>query len=58
LQIQEIFDEAGIRGFWKGVLPSLIMVCWKWISFMLRSITKRLLFKSGKQSFHTVHAVW
>lgn len=34
LQIQEIYGEAGIWGFWKGVLPTLIMVCWKWISFM------------------------
>ncbi|WVZ08719.1 hypothetical protein V8G54_022065 [Vigna mungo] len=33
--IQEIFDEAGIRGFWKGVLPSLIMVSNPSIQFML-----------------------
>ncbi|XP_020211617.1 peroxisomal nicotinamide adenine dinucleotide carrier [Cajanus cajan] len=33
--IQEIFDEAGIWGFWKGVLPTLIMVSNPSIQFML-----------------------
>ena len=26
LQIQELYDEAGIKGFWKGVIPTMIMV--------------------------------
>jgi len=25
-QIREVYDEAGITGFWKGVIPTLIMV--------------------------------
>lgn len=26
LQIQEVYDEAGLWGFWRGVFPTLIMV--------------------------------
>ncbi|KAH7430161.1 hypothetical protein KP509_09G086400 [Ceratopteris richardii] len=33
--IQDLYDEAGIRGFWKGVLPTLIMVSNPAIQFML-----------------------
>ncbi|RZB72965.1 Peroxisomal nicotinamide adenine dinucleotide carrier isoform B [Glycine soja] len=33
--IQEIYSEAGILGFWKGVLPTLIMVSNPSIQFML-----------------------
>ncbi|XAR65902.1 hypothetical protein NMG60_11011898 [Bertholletia excelsa] len=33
--IQEVYDEAGLWGFWKGVLPSLIMVSNPSIQFML-----------------------
>lgn len=25
-QIREVYDEAGVTGFWKGVIPTLIMV--------------------------------
>lgn len=25
-QVQEVYDEAGVWGFWKGVIPTLIMV--------------------------------
>lgn len=25
-QIQDVYDEAGVTGFWKGVIPTLIMV--------------------------------
>ncbi|XP_028783801.1 peroxisomal nicotinamide adenine dinucleotide carrier [Neltuma alba] len=31
----EIFSEAGVVGFWKGVIPSLIMVCNPSIQFMI-----------------------
>ncbi|KAL2598151.1 hypothetical protein AAZV13_11G206300 [Glycine max] len=34
-QIQDIYSEAGILGFWKGVLPTLIMVSNPSIQFML-----------------------
>lgn len=27
LQIQEVYDEGGLWGFWRGVFPTLIMVC-------------------------------
>ncbi|MBA0665457.1 hypothetical protein Goklo_005311, partial [Gossypium klotzschianum] len=33
--IQEVYDEAGLLGFWKGVFPTLIMVSNPSIQFML-----------------------
>ncbi|KAA3481936.1 peroxisomal nicotinamide adenine dinucleotide carrier-like [Gossypium australe] len=33
--IQEVYDEAGLFGFWKGVFPTLIMVSNPSIQFML-----------------------
>ncbi|KAJ0258698.1 Peroxisomal nicotinamide adenine dinucleotide carrier [Hirschfeldia incana] len=33
--IREIYDEAGVTGFWKGVVPTLIMVCNPAMQFML-----------------------
>lgn len=39
LQIQEVYDEAGVWGFWKGVFPTLIMVREKWLLYVLRDIT-------------------
>lgn len=26
-QIQEVYGEAGVWGFWNGVFPTLFMVC-------------------------------
>ncbi|CAI0443526.1 unnamed protein product [Linum tenue] len=41
--IQEIIDEAGIPGFWKGVLPTLIMVSNPAIQFMIyETLLKKL----------------
>ncbi|CAN8317433.1 unnamed protein product [Cochlearia groenlandica] len=33
--IREIYDEAGVTGFWKGVIPTLIMVSNPSMQFML-----------------------
>lgn len=33
--IKELYDEAGVLGLWKGVFPTLIMVCNPAIQFML-----------------------
>ncbi|KAE9615012.1 hypothetical protein Lal_00048235 [Lupinus albus] len=33
--VQEVYQEAGVLGFWKGVLPTLIMVSNPSIQFML-----------------------
>ncbi|EXB56229.1 hypothetical protein L484_024766 [Morus notabilis] len=32
---QEVYAEAGIAGFWKGIIPTLIMVCNPSIQFMI-----------------------
>jgi len=41
--IQEVFDEAGVWGFWKGVFPTLIMVSNPSMQFMLyETMLKRL----------------
>uniref|UniRef100_A0A6N2NKY5 Peroxisomal nicotinamide adenine dinucleotide carrier n=1 Tax=Salix viminalis TaxID=40686 RepID=A0A6N2NKY5_SALVM len=51
--IQELYDEAGIRGFWKGVFPTLIMVSNPSMQFMLYETMlkklkrKRALAKQG-----------
>ncbi|KAH7510813.1 hypothetical protein FEM48_ZijujUnG0085400 [Ziziphus jujuba var. spinosa] len=34
-QVREVFSEAGITGFWKGIIPTLIMVCNPSIQFMI-----------------------
>ncbi|KAL2906905.1 Peroxisomal nicotinamide adenine dinucleotide carrier [Bienertia sinuspersici] len=31
----EVYNEAGIRGYWKGIVPTLIMVCNPSIQFMI-----------------------
>ncbi|KZV55475.1 peroxisomal nicotinamide adenine dinucleotide carrier, partial [Dorcoceras hygrometricum] len=41
--VQEVYGEAGVLGFWKGVFPTLIMVSNPAIQFMLyESLVKRL----------------
>ncbi|KAJ0558528.1 putative mitochondrial carrier domain protein [Helianthus annuus] len=41
--VQEVFNEAGILGFWKGVFPTLIMVSNPSIQFMLyETLLKKL----------------
>ncbi|XP_021904062.1 peroxisomal nicotinamide adenine dinucleotide carrier [Carica papaya] len=50
IDIQEVYDEAGLWGFWKGVFPTLIMVSNPSIQFMLyetmlKKLKKRTLEK-------------
>ncbi|XP_057740916.1 peroxisomal nicotinamide adenine dinucleotide carrier-like [Arachis stenosperma] len=46
----EVYSEAGIVGFWKGVIPALIMVCNPSIQFMIyESSLKRLRARSSKK---------
>lgn len=33
--VNEVYHEAGIKGFWKGIVPTLIMVCNPSIQFMI-----------------------
>ncbi|KAK9100619.1 hypothetical protein Scep_024049 [Stephania cephalantha] len=43
LQAREVHEEAGIRGFCKGIIPTLIMVCNPSIQFMIyECLVKRL----------------
>ncbi|THU47040.1 hypothetical protein C4D60_Mb09t11300 [Musa balbisiana] len=35
LAVREVYHEAGIKGFWKGLIPTLIMVCNPSIQFMI-----------------------
>ncbi|XP_022747108.1 peroxisomal nicotinamide adenine dinucleotide carrier-like [Durio zibethinus] len=44
--IQEVYDEAGFWGFWKGVFPTLIMVSNPSIQFMLYETMLKKLKKS------------
>ncbi|XP_061346992.1 peroxisomal nicotinamide adenine dinucleotide carrier-like [Gastrolobium bilobum] len=37
--VNEVYGEAGIIGFWKGVIPALIMVCNPSIQFMIYEST-------------------
>ncbi|GLT43771.1 hypothetical protein SLA2020_177020 [Shorea laevis] len=48
--IQEVYDEAGFWGFWKGVVPTLIMVSNPSIQFMLYETMLKKLKK--KRSLH------
>ncbi|VAI08130.1 unnamed protein product [Triticum turgidum subsp. durum] len=49
--IREVYRESGISGFWKGLVPTLIMVCNPSIQFMIyETLSKRLKSKrSGKR---------
>ncbi|KAG6403451.1 hypothetical protein SASPL_135673 [Salvia splendens] len=39
----EVYNESGVAGFWKGIVPTLIMVCNPSIQFMIyESLLKRL----------------
>jgi hypothetical protein len=33
-QIQEVYHESGIRGFWKGLIPTLIMVSYLLLKYI------------------------
>ncbi|KAK9928573.1 hypothetical protein M0R45_025702 [Rubus argutus] len=54
--VHEVYTEAGITGFWKGIVPTLIMVCNPAIQFMIyegslkRLREKRATSKQGKKS--------
>ncbi|XP_065872119.1 peroxisomal nicotinamide adenine dinucleotide carrier [Euphorbia lathyris] len=46
--IQEVYDEGGVWGFWRGVLPTLIMVSNPSMQFMLyETMLKKLKRKRG-----------
>ncbi|XP_021296909.1 peroxisomal nicotinamide adenine dinucleotide carrier-like isoform X2 [Herrania umbratica] len=50
---REVYAEAGIRGFWKGIIPTLIMVCNPSIQFTIyESSLKRLKEKRAANNKH------
>lgn len=51
--VREVYTEAGIGGFWKGIIPTLIMVCNPSIQFMIyESSLKRLKEKRAADKKH------
>ncbi|KAM7509074.1 hypothetical protein LguiA_019527 [Lonicera macranthoides] len=56
---REVYGEAGISGFWKGIIPTLIMVCNPSIQFMIyESLLKRLRAKhAAKQGSKNISAL-
>lgn len=60
LAMKEVYREAGIQGFWKGIIPTLIMVCNPSIQFMIYETSlKHLRAKrtANKQGVKTVTAL-
>ncbi|XP_043702685.1 peroxisomal nicotinamide adenine dinucleotide carrier-like [Telopea speciosissima] len=58
--VREVYSEAGIKGFWKGIIPTLVMVCNPSIQFMIyESLLKHLKAKRAatKQSSKGVSAL-
>nr|GMD43537.1 peroxisomal nicotinamide adenine dinucleotide carrier-like [Ipomoea batatas] len=54
----EVYNESGIIGFWKGVIPALIMVSNPSIQFMIYETSlKHLRTKRNKQNTETVSAL-
>lgn len=48
--IREVYRESGISGFWKGLVPTLIMVCNPSIQFMIyETLAKRLRSKQSRK---------
>ena len=62
LQIQDIYDEAGILGFWKGVFPALIMASVSlFLSFTHLSLSlslPRFYFRSMSFLGYPLYQVW
>ncbi|XP_021671745.1 peroxisomal nicotinamide adenine dinucleotide carrier isoform X3 [Hevea brasiliensis] len=60
MQACEVYNEAGISGFWKGIIPTLIMVCNPSIQFMIYETSlKHLRAKrsASKQGYKNVTAL-
>ncbi|XP_010266331.1 PREDICTED: peroxisomal nicotinamide adenine dinucleotide carrier-like isoform X3 [Nelumbo nucifera] len=55
----EVYDEAGILGFWKGIVPTLIMVCNPSIQFMIYETSLKYLKakRAAKRSSKNVTAL-
>ncbi|GFS35918.1 mitochondrial substrate carrier family protein [Actinidia rufa] len=56
----EVYNEAGITGFWKGIIPTLIMVCNPSIQFMIYESSlkyQRAKRETNKQGLNNVTAL-
>lgn len=49
---REVYTEAGIRGFWKGIIPTLIMVCNPSIQFMIYETSLKRLKEKRSANKH------
>ncbi|XP_020268361.1 peroxisomal nicotinamide adenine dinucleotide carrier-like [Asparagus officinalis] len=57
LAMQEVYHEAGIRGLWKGIIPTLIMVCNPSIQFMIYEMSLKRLQAKRTRNKHGVKPV-
>lgn len=58
--VHEVYSEAGITGFWKGIIPTLIMVCNPSIQFMIYESSLKHLRKkraANKKGLKNVNAL-
>ncbi|XP_031487614.1 peroxisomal nicotinamide adenine dinucleotide carrier-like isoform X2 [Nymphaea colorata] len=59
--VHEIYSEAGVPGFWKGIIPTLVMVCNPSIQFMIYETSLKYLKAkrqvSSKHQFKNVTAL-
>lgn len=53
----EVYNESGIRGFWKGIIPTLIMVCNPSIQFMIYESSLKHLKSKRSRAVKTVAAL-
>ncbi|GMH06709.1 hypothetical protein Nepgr_008549 [Nepenthes gracilis] len=57
---REVYNEAGILGFWKGIIPTLVMVCNPSIQFMIYETSLKSLKEkraANKQGLKNVTAL-
>lgn len=57
LAMKEVYREAGIKGFWKGIVPTLIMVCNPSIQFMIYETSLKRLRAKRTANKHGVKPV-
>ncbi|KAI5679577.1 hypothetical protein M9H77_00804 [Catharanthus roseus] len=54
--VREVYNESGVTGFWKGIVPTLIMVCNPSIQFMIYETSLKHLKSKRKDAVKNVAA--